>query len=138
LPAPEDAPNLKGVTKPSQGEGVKIMSALPKETDRQEFSLTELVPEVQQRLVEFGAPLLLTEVEGRLALAERKIRTFEQEYGTTLAQLRRDGLPDDASMEMHEDFIEWSGWQRTQEEASQIRASVKPLLEKSLAPAPAS
>jgi hypothetical protein len=114
------------------------MSALPKETDRQEFSLTELVPEVQQRLVEFGAPLLLTEVEGRLALAERKIRAFEQKYGTTLAQLRRGGLPDDASLEMHEDFIEWSGWQRTQEEASQIRASLKPLLEKSLAPAPAS
>ena len=114
-----------------------IMSTFPKTTNRQEFSLSELVPEVQQRLVEFGAPLLLTEVEGRLALAERKIRAFERKYGMTLAELGQDGLPDDASVEMHEDFIEWSGWQRTREEASQIRASLKPLLEKSLAPAAA-
>ena len=95
--------------------------------------LAKLVPEAQKRLVEFGAPLLLTEAEGRLALAERKITAFEQKYGMTLAQLRRDGLPDDASMEMHEDFVEWSGWQRTHEESSQILTSLKPFLERSLA-----
>ncbi len=111
------------------------MSPLPKETDWQEFALTDLLPETRRRLVEFGAPLLLTEAEGRLALAERKIKAFEQKYGTTLAQLRRDGLPDDASMEMHEDFVEWSGWQCTREEASQVVASLQRLLEKSLAPA---
>jgi len=91
--------------------------------------LAKLVPEAQKRLVEFGAPLLLTEAEGRLALAERKITAFEQKHGTTLAQLRQDGLPDDASMEMHEDFVEWSGWQRTYAESSQIVASLKLLLE---------
>ncbi|MCK4449104.1 MAG: hypothetical protein KAX26_00785 [Anaerolineae bacterium] len=109
------------------------MSALSKGIGWQEFSLTELVPEARQRLVELGAPLLLTEAEGRLALAERKIGAFEQKYGTTLARLRRNGLPDDASIEMHEDFIEWSGWQRTREEAGQTLASLQPLLEKSLA-----
>lgn len=114
------------------------MPPLPKETGWQEFSLTELVPEARRRLVEFGAPLLLTEAEGRLALAEQKVKAFEQKYGTTLAQLRQNGLPDDASMEMHEDFIEWSGWQRTREEASQTLASLQHLLEKSLAPATAS
>lgn len=114
------------------------MPPLPKGTGWQEFSLAELVPEARRRLVEFGAPLLLTEVKGRLALAEQKVKAFEQKYGTTLAQLRQDGLPDDASMEMHEDFIEWSGWQRTREEASQTLASLQHLLEKSLAPATAS
>jgi len=111
------------------------MSTMSKGTDRQEFSLTELVPDARQRLIEFGAPLLLTEAEGRLALAERKITAFERKYETTLTQLGQDGLPDDASVEMHEDFIEWSGWQRTCEEASQIRASLEPLLEKPLASA---
>jgi hypothetical protein len=115
-----------------------IMSPLSKGTDWQEFPLTELIPEARRRLVEFGAPLLLTEAEGRLALAERKVKAFEQKYGTTLAQLRLNGLPDDASMEVHEDFIEWSGWQRSREEASQILASLQHLLEKSLAPATAS
>ena len=97
------------------------MSTLP--------NLVKLAPEAQKRLVEFGAPLLLTEAEGRLALAERKITAFEQKYGTTLAQLRQDGLPDDASVEMHEDFVAWSGWQRTYAESSQILASLKLLLE---------
>lgn len=107
------------------------MSILPKGARDQRFFLSELAPEARQRLVEFGAPLLLTEVEGRLALAERKIRAFEQKYGTTLAKLNQGGLPDDASLEMHEDFVAWSGWQHTQEEASQALASLRPLLDKS-------
>jgi len=113
------------------------MSALLKGTGRQEFSLSELAPEARQRLVEFGAPLLRTEAEGRLALAERKIRALEEKYGTTLARLRQRGLPDDASIEMHEDFIEWSGWQRTRKEASQILVYLQHLSEKFLAPATA-
>lgn len=56
-------------------------------------------------------------VTSRRKISERKIASFERQYRTTLVQLRRDGLPDDASMEMHEDFVEWSGWQATQEEA---------------------
>ena len=83
-----------------------------------------LTQDIQQRLIEFGIPLLLTETEGRLALAERKITAFERKYHTTLARLRRDGLPDNASMEMHEDFVEWSGWQCTREEATQILAAL--------------
>jgi hypothetical protein len=122
----------------SNAKEVTIMPALPEEQVCQEFPLTELAPEVRQRLVEFGAPLLLTEAEGRLALAEQKIKAFEQAYGMTLAQLRRNGLPDDATIEMHEDFIEWSGWQRTREEVSQILACVRRLLEKPLAPAASS
>jgi hypothetical protein len=113
------------------------MSISPTDVACEKFSLAELVPEARRRLVEFGAPLLLTEAEGRLALADQKIRAFERKYGTTLVQLRRSGLPDGASLEMHEDFVEWSGWQRTYEEASQTIASVKPLLERPLAPAPA-
>ncbi len=92
--------------------------------------MDEMIPEIRQRLVELGAPLLFTETEGRLALAERKIRAFEIKYGITLAELRRSGLPDDASMEMHEDFVEWLGWQRTHEEASRTLASLPPLMEK--------
>lgn len=100
--------------------------------------LAQLIPVARQRLIELGAPLLLTEIEGRLALAERKIQAFEEKYGSTLAQLRRDGLPDDASIETHEDFIEWSGWQCTLEEARQILSSLESFLENSLAFAAAS
>jgi len=112
------------------------MSALSARTGWQE--LLELTPNTRQRLVEFGAPLLLTEVEGRLALAERKIRAFEQKYGMTLTRLRRDGLPNDASIEMHEDFVEWSGWNRTCEETVRVLASLQPLVERAFVPVPAS
>ena len=101
------------------------MSVKSKETHRHRSPLAALMPEALQRLVEPGnVPLLLTETEGRLALAERKISSFERKYKITLAALRRNGLPDDASMVMHEDFVEWSGWQCTYEEASQTLAAL--------------
>jgi hypothetical protein len=95
-------------------------------TSHRQVLFPALTPDIQQRLIEFGIPLLLTETEGRLALAERKITAFERKYRTTLAQLRQDGLPDDASIEMHEDFVEWSGWQATQEEAVGLLAAGEP------------
>jgi len=55
-----------------------------------------------------------------------------------LASLNRDGLPEDASMAMHEDVVEWSGWQRTYEEASQTLAALPPLLEHSVVASAAS
>lgn len=103
-----------------------------------EFSFSELGAAVMQRLVELGAPLLWTEAEGRLALAEREIAALELKYGASLAQLRQTGLPEDASLEMHEDYIAWSGWQRTCEEAHQTIASLRPVLERHLAPSSAS
>jgi hypothetical protein len=103
-----------------------------------QFPYSELASEVMQRLVELGAPLLWTEAEGRLALAQRKLESFEQRYGVSLAHLRQTGLPEDASIEMHEDYVEWSGWQRTYEEASQIIASLRPLVERRLASSAAS
>ncbi len=105
---------------------------------RSQSRLAALMPEIRQRLIELGAPLLLTETEGRLALAERKIAAFERKYKVTLASLTRDGLPDDASMAMHEDFVEWSGWQCTYEEASQTLAALPPLMEHSVVASAAS
>ena len=105
------------------------MSSSPQTTERLRAWLTEQPPQALGRLVAYGTPLLKAEAEARLALAERKIQAFERRYGTTLIQLRREGLPSDASMEMHEDYVEWSGWQRTREEASQTLASLQNLLE---------
>ena len=50
---------------------------------RSQSRLAALMPEIRQRLIELGAPLLLTETEGRLALAERKIAVFERKYKST-------------------------------------------------------
>jgi len=98
-----------------------------------ERSFAALTPEARRRLLELGAPLLRTEAEGRLALAERKIKTFELKYGTDFVELEHKGLPEDADIEMHEDFVEWSGWQRTLEETRQVIASLQPIVETHLA-----
>jgi hypothetical protein len=114
------------------------MTATSRTSPPARFSLTGLVPEAQQRLIELGAPLLLTDMEARSALAERKIRAFERKYKTTLVKLQREGLAEDANMDIHEDFVEWSGWERTREEAGQIVASLRQFQKKSLAFAAAS
>jgi len=98
-----------------------------------ERSFAALTPEARRRLLELGAPLLRTEAEGRLALAERKIKTFEHKYGTGFVELEHKGLPENADIEMHKDFVEWSGWQRTLEETRQVIASLQPIVETHLA-----
>ena len=113
------------------------MSSLSETTERLRAWLAEQPPQALGRLVEYGTPLLKAEAEAQRALAERKIQAFEHKYGTTLIRLRGEGLPSDASMEMHEDYVEWSGWQRTLEEASDTLASLQNLLEMTGAPTPA-
>jgi len=77
-----------------------------------------------------GAILRLPYLEGRLLQAREQVRRFEKKYGTTLDDLRSQGLPDDADYEMHEDFIEWEYWSDILHEISMTVRSVKALLER--------
>lgn len=52
------------------------------------------------------------DLQKRLAHAQENVRKFEAKYGTTLDMLESKGLPEDASYEMHEDYIEWHYWAR--------------------------
>lgn len=106
-----------------------VVAGLSQTTERLRAWVIKQSPQALGRLVEYGTRLLKAEVEARLALAERKIQAFERKYGTTLIQLRREGLPPDASMEMHEDYVEWSGWQRTRELYAEIAAEDMALAE---------
>lgn len=83
-------------------------------------SLAALPSPERERLALYGAHLLFTEMEGRLALATRELARFEHKYGMTLARLDEVGLPENAGLEAHEDYVEWSGWQATYDETSQI------------------
>lgn len=92
-------------------------------------SLAALLPPERERLTLYGARLLLTEMEGRLALATRELARFETKYGTTLTGLAETGLPDEADLETHEDYVEWSGWQATVDETSQTLDILRSILE---------
>lgn len=92
-------------------------------------SLAALPPPERERLALYGAHLLLTEMKSRLALAANELARFEAKYSLTLAHLNEMGLPADAPVEAHEDYVEWSGWQATYDETSHILETLQTILE---------
>jgi len=74
------------------------------------FDLSALSAEELTSIVRQGAVLRLPYWEGQLLQAQEQVRHFEKKYGTTIDVLTTQGLPDDATYELHEDFIEWEYW----------------------------
>ena len=70
----------------------------------------QLAPERQLEIIYHGAALRLSDLNKRYFLAQSKVRAYEEQYQTTLAVLDAQGLPDDASFELHEDYIMWHHW----------------------------
>lgn len=81
-------------------------------------SVAALPPQEREKLMRYGALVLERDTTSRLALARSKLDEFERKYGMTLDHLNEVGLPDDAGLEEHEDYVEWSGWQTTFDEAT--------------------
>jgi hypothetical protein len=94
-----------------------------------EASLAALPPSERERVALYGARLLSTEMESRLALAARELARLESKYRITFSRLQETGLPQNAGLEAHEDYVEWSGWQATYEETSQILEILQRILE---------
>lgn len=92
-------------------------------------SVAALPPEEREKLTRYGALALTRELESRLTLARQKLAEFEHKYGMTLEQLDQVGLPDDAGLEEHEDWVEWSSWQSTYDEAAAVLSSLRVILE---------
>ncbi|MDZ7265092.1 MAG: hypothetical protein ONB16_10935 [candidate division KSB1 bacterium] len=74
-----------------------------------------LPPASRSAVIIHGVALYESALRKRLLLAQAKIRDFESKYHTSLAQLDREGLPDDADFELHEDFLIWHHWHETAE-----------------------
>ena len=72
----------------------------------------------------------IQELEGQLEEAHQQIAEFERRFGMSFAHLQEVGLPGDASLEAHEDYVEWSSWEgyRTelQEQLEKLRAILEP------------
>lgn len=94
-------------------------------------SVAALPLEERERLTRYGALVLARETESRLAFARQKLDAFERKYGMTLEKLNQVGLPDNAGLEEHEDYVEWSGWQSTNDEAKSVLANLRTILEAS-------
>jgi hypothetical protein len=85
-----------------------------------------LRPEERETIIRHGVALRLSVLQKRLFLAERKVREFEEKYGTTLARLEAEGLPDAAGYEMHEDYIMCRHWDQV---AGQVRQDIQAMQE---------
>ena len=64
----------------------------------------------RETIISYGASLRLTSLKKRFFLADQKVKSFENQYKTTLEKIETEGIPEDADHEMHEDYIEWSHW----------------------------
>ncbi len=92
-------------------------------------TVAALPAEEREKLTRYGALVLARETESRLELAARKSSEFERKYGMTFEHLDQIGLPDNAGLEEHEDYVEWSGWQATFDEAQETLTNLKKILE---------
>jgi len=90
-------------------------------------------PEDRAEILSIGVAFHRLSLEKRLAWAQSKVQAFEDKYHTTLNQLEAEGLPDDASYAMHEDYVEWHYWSRVLE---QTRRTLDALVAISPAPEP--
>ena len=101
------------------------MQATVKILDWIEMPTPELIPILHQ-----GAILRLPYLESRLEEARTQVETFQNKYTTTFAQLNARGLPDNASYEMHEDFIEWEYWTEVAQQTTAALQNVELILAK--------
>lgn len=97
-----------------------------------EKSFLALPPAERATIIRHGVALRLSDLRKRLFLAESKVQSFEAQYGTSLARLDSEGLPDDASFEMHEDYIMWHHWTDAAQTARQDLASLEDIIRQDL------
>ena len=101
----------------------ETMSAEPTTDIERVFS--SLPSEEQETIIRHGVALRTSDLKKRLFLAQSKVQQFEKQYGATLESLETSGLPDDASWEMHEDYIMWRHWtsvaQKTTHDINSLR-----------------
>jgi len=76
-------------------------------------------------IISYGVAVRLSDLRKRLFLAESKVKYFEGKYQTTLVELDSDGLPDDADLEMHEDYILWHHWAEVIEKTKETLTSLE-------------
>jgi hypothetical protein len=65
-------------------------------------------------------------------LADQKVKSFENQYKTTLEKIEIGGIADDANHEMHEDYIEWSHWVRAAKKCKKEIALVQGIVQQGL------
>lgn len=93
-----------------------------------EQAFLQLGAQERSDIIYHGALLRLSELKKRRFLATNKIRELEAQYGQSLWHLEETGLPDDASIEMHEDYILWCHWDQVANDAAEEIRRLQPIV----------
>ena len=83
-------------------------------------------------IITHGIALYQSTLTKRLFLAQAKIKQYEAKYHTSLSKFEAEGLPDDASYEMHEDYIIWNHWTDTEKKLQGQIALISQMAENGL------
>jgi hypothetical protein len=94
-------------------------------------SVIQLPTEVWQRIVQLGVERHIQELEAQLEEAQQNIADFERKFGMSFARLQQDGLLEDANLQTHEEYVEWSSWEGLQADLRDQLESLRTMLEPS-------
>ena len=97
------------------------------DVDNIESGFSSLSPEEKTAVINHGVAVLFSNLNNRLLLANSKIHFFEDQYGMTISELEQKGLPDNADVDMHEDYILWHHLSDVAQEVSKQIASLRPI-----------
>jgi len=93
-------------------------------------SAVQLPTQVWQHIVQLGVERHIQELQDQLGEAQQRIAEFERQYGMSFERLQEVGLPKDAGLKVHEDYVEWSSWEGHQteleEQLENLRAMLRP------------
>jgi hypothetical protein len=75
-------------------------------------------------IIRLGTERHTQELSEELRRARQRIAALEQKYAMTFSRLQKVGLPDDAGLEAHEDYVEWSSLEASMAELTKKSAGV--------------
>lgn len=99
---------------------------------QREQTFLSLPDEEREAIISLGATLRTSYLRNRLFLAKSKLQDFEYKYDIPLAQLEREGLPDAADYQMHEDYIMACHWAETAAALERDIAALEPIAQQGL------
>lgn len=88
-------------------------------------SVIQLPTEVWQHIVRLGVERRIKELEVQLKEARLRIGEFERQFGMSFARLEQEGLPEDADLQTHEAYVEWSSWEGLQADLQEQLETLK-------------
>jgi len=95
-----------------------------------DYTAVTLDSQEWEQIVRLGVEQRIVQLQAELAQLERNVAAFKRTYGMSLEELQRIGLPDDASLHAHEDYVAWVACEHRLAEIRDRLSSLKAMIGK--------